>query len=1252
MEIIEEIIHHEFNDVITSKNNTISISNSNLNESNNINTAKSSSSFLSELFLLLISLFPDNKDEKKIKDLKILDSSNEKYYNYLCLNIIKPLVDNIMTKSACSTLNNLIKLILIFGKSASKEKIQNCINPKQMAQIISKLLDTKYEPYVYDLVSVLEIFLEKIPEHFIKNFIREGIIENIKNFEFKTQKSSDNPKKKVKKEKKEKKEEKDKENDSFSDILDNENNDNNEYSDGYVDMEIENQNDENENDFNENEEQIESGNEDEIIPMDIEIKDDKNKDNKDKDKDKDKDKEKDKDKDKEKKEKDTKNKKELKLDDTKKEKDLSSKFLEKEKLLKELLEKTKKIKSKETELLNKNNKILLEGRIKELIANYLTDEKIKLYLEKLKFIELINLKDTLIKLEKELKDACDKKDNNEIKIALQNILRVLAEPKNEITLFELENSKILMGLCNYFEPIFKTQYDKLNIENDNELQKHINLNELLPSPLTKNDQIFEKTKLFLECLTENKNKIINYIKLLEYSITSMNCFTMMVNDDSSTNYNLNVYYNQTMRNVKKFDLRVIYSDSSYIEKIENNKTIDDPVFKEKLVEYNTALKAMKEVKFLLSEGSVVDDMSSVLLSNTNVTFVANENYDVTLVYFLNLKNKNVTEKFDIDENWGIRDLKKELLKKYGRVQGPLYFNSPIYFGLNFKKKEKKEKEEKEKEEEKKPIKGFIDYLAPFDYEIKSLEELLDFDKISFIKEYHTKIIYSKSLYEIKRLMPSLFLLSILHLALKKYRSLFLLNEEWFKNKKEWEDLFINSKVTLLISKASSDGSTVSKSSVPSWCKNLSLDCGFLTKYDSRSLLFKVSFDPRRSLVNLQNYFKSIDPNYPNEYNITLEKSMRLKIIVDRNKILDHGFTLLNDAVTSKFFGFLEFEYIGEIGNGLGPTLEFFYLVFEKLRENKKLWYKTTDGSLYPNLGLNEDDECIKLFKLLGYIIGRAIYDDRLMDIPLSRVFWSLLLERPIIFKEMEIIDKNLYKVINDFRNLIKIKKDLIKKNPNLTDEEIENKVLYNNKKLKELDLYFTFPGYNDIELKEGGSDILLTMKNIEEYVNLIYDFLFYRGIDRVVNAFKEGFCLIYNIFNLKCFTSKELEELICGSLEVKWDEDVLYDNLKPEHGYTKKSRIFNDLIKFMCKLDKNGQRQFLIFTTGTSRLPIGGFKSLSPKLTIVKRAFNQKEFPDDYLPTVMTCQNYLKLPEYSSYQILENKLLLAMKEGSKEFNLS
>ena len=88
------------------------------------------------------------------------------------------------------------------------------------------------------------------------------------------------------------------------------------------------------------------------------------------------------------------------------------------------------------------------------------------------------------------------------------------------------------------------------------------MNELLPSPLIKNKNIFEKTKLFLECLNDNKNKLMNYLKLLEYSITSMNCFTMVV-DSNPSNYNLNIYYNQSLRNEKKISLRVIYSEDPY-----------------------------------------------------------------------------------------------------------------------------------------------------------------------------------------------------------------------------------------------------------------------------------------------------------------------------------------------------------------------------------------------------------------------------------------------------------------------------------------------------------------------------------------------------------------------------------------------------------------------------------------------------------------------------------------------------------------
>jgi len=36
----------------------------------------------------------------------------------------------------------------------------------------------------------------------------------------------------------------------------------------------------------------------------------------------------------------------------------------------------------------------------------------------------------------------------------------------------------------------------------------------------------------------------------------------------------------------------------------------------------------------------------------------------------------------------------------------------------------------------------------------------------------------------------------------------------------------------------------------------------------------------------------------------------------------------------------------------------------------------------------------------------------------------------------------------------------------------------------------------------------------------------------------------------------------------------------------------------------------------------------------------------------MTCVNYLKLPDYSSKEVLKEKLLLAVEEGANEFHLS
>ena len=74
-----------------------------------------------------------------------------------------------------------------------------------------------------------------------------------------------------------------------------------------------------------------------------------------------------------------------------------------------------------------------------------------------------------------------------------------------------------------------------------------------------------------------------------------------------------------------------------------------------------------------------------------------------------------------------------------------------------------------------------------------------------------------------------------------------------------------------------------------------------------------------------------------------------------------------------------------------------------------------------------------------------------------------------------------------FNKKISRKKQILvtQKNTNL-----ESELLYNKTKLKDIDLYFTFPGINQLELLPNGSDILLTEKNIEEYLNSIYMFLY------------------------------------------------------------------------------------------------------------------------------------------------------------------
>jgi E3 ubiquitin-protein ligase TRIP12 len=85
-----------------------------------------------------------------------------------------------------------------------------------------------------------------------------------------------------------------------------------------------------------------------------------------------------------------------------------------------------------------------------------------------------------------------------------------------------------------------------------------------------------------------------------------------------------------------------------------------------------------------------------------------------------------------------------------------------------------------------------------------------------------------------------------------------------------------------------------------------------------------------------------------------------------------------------------------------------------------------------------------------------------------------------------------------------------------------------------------------------------------------------------------------------------------------------------------------------------GQRRlFLRFLTGNPTLPAGGLQGLKPAISVVRRESETSGVSSDsYLPSVMTCVNYLKLPPYSSREVLEQKLNVAIRQGQAAFHLS
>ncbi|WOG84167.1 hypothetical protein DCAR_0103348 [Daucus carota subsp. sativus] len=507
--------------------------------------------------------------------------------------------------------------------------------------------------------------------------------------------------------------------------------------------------------------------------------------------------------------------------------------------------------------------------------------------------------------------------------------------------------------------------------------------------------------------------------------------------------------------------------------------------------------------------------------------------------------------------------------------------------------------------------------------------------------------------------------------------------------------FINSKLTPKLARQIQDALALCSGSLPSWCYQLTRACPFLFPFETRRQYFySTAFGLSRALHRLQQQQGADGLGSMNEREVRVGRLQRQKVRVSRNRILESAAKVMEMYSSQK--AVLEVEYFGEVGTGLGPTLEFYTLLSHDLQKvGLGMWRSNSydksavesdtvhqkDGKRISNisqasrdliqapLGLfprpwppsdgsdvGQFNKVIDYFRLLGRVTAKALQDGRLLDLPLSTAFYKLILGQELNLHDILSFDAELGKSLLELQALICRKQYL--QSTRGQDHEAAD-IHFHGASVEDLCLDFTLPGYPNYVMKPG--DEMVDINNLEEYISLAVDATVRVGIFKQLEAFRAGFNQVFDIAALQIFSPDELDYLLCGRREL-WKMESLADHIKFDHGYNAKSPAIVNLLEIMGEFTPEQQRAFCQFVTGAPRLPPGGLAALNPKLTIVRKhsstVGNMSNVPgvsesaDDDLPSVMTCANYLKLPPYSTKEVMYKKLLYAISEGQGSFDLS
>eukprot|EP00062_Callorhinchus_milii_P017713 gi/632970400/ref/XP_007901630.1/ PREDICTED: NEDD4-like E3 ubiquitin-protein ligase WWP1 isoform X2 [Callorhinchus milii] len=349
----------------------------------------------------------------------------------------------------------------------------------------------------------------------------------------------------------------------------------------------------------------------------------------------------------------------------------------------------------------------------------------------------------------------------------------------------------------------------------------------------------------------------------------------------------------------------------------------------------------------------------------------------------------------------------------------------------------------------------------------------------------------------------------------------------------------------------------------------------------------------------------------------------VKITVSRQTLFEDSFQQIMALKPYDLRRRLYVIFRGEEGLDYGGLArEWFFLLSHEVLNPMYCLFEYAGKSNYclqinPASTINPDH--LSYFCFIGRFIAMALFHGKFIDTGFSLPFYKRMLNKKLTIKDLESIDPEFY------NSLIWIR-----------DNNIEE---------CGLEMYFAVDmeilgKVTSHELKAGGSNILVTEENKEEYIGLMAEWRFTRGVEEQTRAFLDGFNEVVPLQWLQYFDEKELEVMLCGMQEVDltdWQRNTVYRH------YTRNSKQIIWFWQFVKEMDNEVRLRLLQFVTGTCRLPLGGFAELLGSNGPQKFCI-EKVGKETWLPRSHTCFNRLDLPPYKSYEQLKEKLLFAIEE--------